>query len=176
MWVNYPNMPTGAPASLELFDNLVNFGRRHSIVICNDNPYSFILNPNKLSIFSVKGAKEIAIEMNLMSKSHNMVGWRVGMCVSNPEFMGWIQKVKSNVDSGSFRGIHQAAIAAYNNSEEWHKAQNQMYATNRLIAEQIFNTFAIRYDKSRWVCFSGVKCLLTTSTRGILQMCYSRRP
>lgn len=103
MWVNYPHMPTGAPASRELFEKLVDFGRRHNIIIVNDNPYSFILNDKPLSLLSIPGAKEICIEMNSMSKSHNMPGWRVGMLASNAQFVSWILRVKSNIDSGTFR-------------------------------------------------------------------------
>ena len=103
MWVNYPNMPTGASATPELFEKLVAFGKKHGIVICNDNPYSFILNDNRLSILQVEGAKEICIELNSMSKSHNMPGWRMGMLASNAQFVEWILKVKSNIDSGQFK-------------------------------------------------------------------------
>lgn len=103
MWVNYPNMPTGAKASMELFTKLVDFGKRHNIIIVNDNPYSFILNDNPMSILAVPGSKNICIEMNSLSKSHNMSGWRIGMLASNPQFIEWILKVKSNIDSGMFR-------------------------------------------------------------------------
>ena len=103
MWVYYPNMPTGANASRELFEKLVAFGRKHGIIICNDNPYSFILNDQPLSILSVPGAKDICIEMNSMSKAHNMPGWRIGMLASNAQFVQWILKVKSNIDSGQFK-------------------------------------------------------------------------
>lgn len=100
MWANYPNMPTGADASDELLERLVDFGRRHGIVICHDNPYSFILNDHPRSILSVKGAKEVCIELNSMSKAHNMPGWRMAMLASNAQFVEWILRVKSNVDSG----------------------------------------------------------------------------
>ncbi len=97
MWVNYPNMPTGAPANRELFEKLVDFGRRHGIVIVHDNPYSFVLNDTPLSLLQVEGAKDVAIELNSLSKSHNMSGWRMGMVISNPEFVSWVRKVKSNI-------------------------------------------------------------------------------
>jgi len=103
MWVNYPNMPTGASATPELFEKLVAFGKKHGIVIVNDNPYSFILNENRLSILQVKGAKDICIELNSMSKSHNMPGWRMGLLASNAQFIEWVLKVKSNIDSGQFK-------------------------------------------------------------------------
>ena len=95
MWINYPHMPTGTPATVELFEKIVDFGRRHNIVIAHDNPYSFILNDKPMSLLQIDGAKDIAIEMNSMSKSHNMAGWRVGMLASNPTFINWILKVKS---------------------------------------------------------------------------------
>ena len=112
MWVNYPNMPTGAKASMELFTKLVDFGKRHNIIIVNDNPYSFILNDNPMSILAVPGSKDICIEMNSLSKSHNMSGWRIGMLASNPQFIEWILKVKSNIDSGMFRPLQMAATKA----------------------------------------------------------------
>ena len=108
MWTNYPNMPTGANASVELYQKLVDFARKHNIVIVNDNPYSFILNDNPLSILSIEGAKDCCIEFNSMSKSHNMPGWRIGMVASNPQFIQWILKVKSNIDSGMYREIGRA--------------------------------------------------------------------
>ena len=112
MWINYPNMPTGANANMVLYEKLVDFGCRHGIIICNDNPYSFILNDNPLSILSVNGAKEICIELNSMSKSHNMPGWRMAMLASNAQFVQWILKVKSNVDSGQFRPMQSAVVEA----------------------------------------------------------------
>ena len=124
MWTNYPNMPTGAPARMATYERLVDFARRHSIVIVNDNPYSFILNKKPISLLQVPGAKDCCIEFNSMSKSHNMPGWRVGMCASNPTFISWILKIKSNIDSGTFRGIQLAAAEAYNNSAEWHRQAN----------------------------------------------------
>ena len=117
MWTNYPNMPTGANALMETYRKLVEFAKRHNIVVVNDNPYSFILNEKPLSLLQVDGAKDCCIELNSMSKSHNMPGWRVGMCATNPTFIQWILKVKSNIDSGTFRGIQLAAAAAYDNDE-----------------------------------------------------------
>jgi LL-diaminopimelate aminotransferase len=146
MWVNYPNMPTGAKASVELFEKLVAFGKKHSIVICNDNPYSFILNDEKLSILSVEGAKDCCIEMNSMSKAHNMAGWRMAMLATNPEFIQWILKVKSNVDSGMFRPMMVAAVAALQNTEEWHDEMNRVYAKRRVLARQIMDELNCTYD------------------------------
>ena len=146
MWVNYPHMPTGKRASLELFKKLVDFGRKHYIVIVNDNPYSFILNDKPLSIFNIEGAKDIAIEMNSLSKSHNMPGWRIGMLASNPTFIQWILKVKSNIDSGQFRPMMKAAIEALKQGQEWYDDVNSTYAKRRLIAEEIMNTLGCHFD------------------------------
>jgi aspartate/methionine/tyrosine aminotransferase len=147
MWVNYPNMPTGASATPELFEKLVAFGKKHGIVICNDNPYSFILNDNRLSILQVEGAKEICIELNSMSKSHNMPGWRMGMLASNAQFVEWILKVKSNIDSGQFKPMQMAAIAALNNSEEWHNEMNiNLYKNRRHLAEEIMKSLGCTFD------------------------------
>ena len=150
MWVNYPNMPTGASATPELFEKLVAFGKKHSIVICNDNPYSFILNDNRLSILQVEGAKDICIELNSMSKSHNMPGWRMGMLASNAQFVEWILKVKSNIDSGQFKPMQVAAIAALNNSESWHREMNiELYRNRRHLAEEIMKTLGCAYDEKQ---------------------------
>lgn len=147
MWVNYPNMPTGAPATKELFDKLVAFGKKHSIVICNDNPYSFILNENRLSLLAAEGAKDICIELNSMSKSHNMSGWRMGLVASNPQFIEWILRVKSNIDSGMFRPMMVAAAEALKNTEEWHREKNiEVYAKRRVIAEKIMQQMGCTFD------------------------------
>lgn len=146
MWVNYPNMPTGTPATMDLFEKLVAFGKKHSIVICNDNPYSFILNKKHLSILQVDGAKDICIELNSMSKSHNMPGWRMGLLASNAQFVQWILKVKSNIDSGQFKPMQIAAVAALNNTDEWHTKMNiQLYAERRSLAEEIMHTLGCSF-------------------------------
>lgn len=157
MWVNYPNMPTGANASIELYEKLVAFGKKHSIVICNDNPYSFILNDEKLSILSVEGAKDICIEMNSMSKSHNMAGWRMAMLATNAEFVQWILKVKSNVDSGMFRPMMVAAVAALQNSEEWHAEMNKVYTRRRVLACKIMDALNCVYDTKQVGMFLWAK-------------------
>jgi len=150
MWVNYPNMPTGASATPELFQKLVAFGKKHGIVICNDNPYSFILNENRLSILQVEGAKDCCIELNSMSKSHNMPGWRMGMLASNAEFVQWVLKVKSNIDSGQFKPMQVAAIAALNNPDEWHREMNiELYKNRRQLAEKILKTLNCTFEKSQ---------------------------
>lgn len=149
MWTNYPNMPTGANASRELYEKLVDFGRRHQIVICNDNPYSFILNDHPLSILSVPGAKDICIELNSMSKAHNMPGWRMGMLASNAQFVQWILKVKSNIDSGQFRPMQKAAVEALKAPKEWYDTMNRVYRSRRDLAGQIMHTLGCTYDENQ---------------------------
>lgn len=147
MWTNYPNMPTGANATRELYKRLVDFARRKNIVIVNDNPYSLILNKEPLSILQVPGAKECCIEFNSMSKSHNMPGWRVGMLAGNAQFVQWVLKIKSNIDSGTFRPMQLAAAEAYHNSEEWHHEANYTrYRERRNLAEQIMQTLECSYN------------------------------
>ena len=150
MWTNYPNMPTGAPARMETYRRLVSFARRHNIVVVNDNPYSLILNEKPVSLMQVEGAKDCCIELNSMSKSHNMPGWRVGMCVSNRQFIQWLLKVKSNIDSGTFRGIQLAAAEAYNNSDAWHHQANiETYRRRRSLAEAIMQELGCEYGKDQ---------------------------
>ena len=150
MWTNYPNMPTGGNARMETYKRLVDFARRHNIVVVNDNPYSFILNEKPISLLQVEGAKDCCIEFNSMSKSHNMPGWRVGMCLANPTFISWILKIKSNIDSGTFRGLQLAAAEALGNEAEWHHEANiEVYARRRQYAEQIMDTLGCTYDKNQ---------------------------
>lgn len=150
MWVNYPNMPTGANATTELLEKLVDFGKKHGIVIVNDNPYSFILNTNRLSILQVEGAKDICIELNSLSKSHNMPGWRMGILASNAQFIDWVLKVKSNIDSGQFRPMQLAAVAALGNDEEWHQEMNiNLYTQRRKLAEEIMTALGCTFDQAQ---------------------------
>lgn len=150
MWVNYPHMPTGTPATPQLFEKLIEFGKKHNIIIAHDNPYSFILNQSKpLSILQVPGAKDIAIELNSLSKSHNMAGWRVAMLTSNPQFISWVLKVKSNVDSGQFRPIMLAAAKALNLNQEWYDNLNAVYAKRRKIAENIMTELNCSFNPSQ---------------------------
>ncbi len=148
MWTNYPHMPTGGRAKRETYAKLVDFARRHNIVVVNDNPYSFILNREEpLSILQIPGAKECCIEFNSMSKTYNMPGWRVGMLASNSQFVQWILKVKSNIDSGTFRPMQLAAAQAFNNPDEWHwKANVETYAKRRVLAEKIMNLLRCTFD------------------------------
>lgn len=151
MWTNYPNMPTGGRATRALYERLVAFAQKHGIVVVNDNPYSFILNRDEhLSILQVAGAKECCIEFNSMSKSHNMPGWRVGMLATNSTFVQWILKIKSNIDSGTFRPLQLAAARAYENTDEWHAHANlETYASRRKIAEEIMTTLGCTFDPSQ---------------------------
>ena len=147
MWTNYPNMPTGANAQMETYQKLVDFAQRHNIIVVNDNPYSFILNREHRSILQIPGAKSCCIEFNSMSKSHNMPGWRVGMLSTNAEFIRWILKVKSNIDSGTFRPLQLAAAKALENDAEWHDEANvQVYARRRALAEEIMRTLNCTFD------------------------------
>ena len=127
MWVSYPHMPTGVNGSLELFEKLIAFGKKHKILIVNDNPYSFVLNENPMSILQVEGAKDIAIELNSLSKTYNLSGWRVGMVLGNSKFIDAILKVKSNMDSGMFYGIQKGAIEALKLDKSWFESQNKIY-------------------------------------------------
>ncbi|HJA89044.1 MAG TPA: aminotransferase class I/II-fold pyridoxal phosphate-dependent enzyme [Candidatus Parabacteroides intestinavium] len=149
MWTNYPNMPTGANASVDLYRKLVDFGRKHHIIICNDNPYSFILNEHPLSILSVEGAKDICIEMNSMSKAHNMPGWRMAMLASNAQFVQWILKVKSNIDSGQFKPMQYAAVEALAAPKAWYDRMNEVYRSRRALAGEIMRTLGCTYDEKQ---------------------------
>lgn len=149
MWVNYPHMPTGAPATINLFEKLVEFGRKHGILICNDNPYSFILNENRLSILSVDGAKDFTIELNSLSKSHNMPGWRVGMVAGKSEYISAILKVKSNMDSGMFRPLQLAAAKALSCDSEWYSNVNKVYKARRVKAESIMESLGCTFEKNQ---------------------------
>lgn len=146
MWVNYPNMPTGARADRELYERLVEFGRRHRILICNDNPYSFILNEEHLSILSVEGAKTCCIELNSLSKAHNMAGWRIGMIAGDKEVIANVLKVKSNMDSGMFRPMQLAAAEALGLEAEWYERLNAEYRKRKALAGEIFDALGAEYD------------------------------
>lgn len=149
MWINYPHMPTGAPARMETFEKAVAFAKKHGIVLVHDNPYSFILNEHPMSLLQVPGAKDVAIELNSLSKSHNMAGWRMGVLVSNPQFVEWVVKVKSNVDSGQFRPAMMAAVKALQAPDEWYAQLNAIYSERRVIAEEIMSTLGCTFDPSQ---------------------------
>ena len=147
MFTNYPNMPTGAPASRELYRRLVDFGRRHGILICNDNPYSFILNDTPLSILEVPGAMDCCMELNSLSKAHNMSGWRLGMVAASAEVIREILKVKSQMDSGIFRGLQLAAVEALESGPEWFEALNAEYAARKAEAFRIMDMIGAVYRR-----------------------------
>jgi aspartate/methionine/tyrosine aminotransferase len=149
MWINYPHMPTGTRGSTSLFNNLVGFALRHNILLCNDNPYSFILNEERLSLLSVRGAMDIALELNSLSKSHNMAGWRIGMVGGHSEYIKHILKVKSNMDSGMFLALQSAAAEALNNPPSWYDSINTVYAHRRKIAGEILSLMKCRFDKDQ---------------------------
>lgn len=146
MWTNYPNMPTGASATDELYADLVAFGKRHGILICNDNPYSFILNENPLSILSQPGAKECCLELNSLSKAHNMAGWRIGMVAADAQVISQILKVKSQMDSGMFKPLQLAAVKALEQGSEWFSELNDEYRRRRVLAGEIFDMLGVEYD------------------------------
>lgn len=146
MWTNYPNMPTGAKATPEIYQRLVDFGLRHKILIVNDNPYSFILTDKPLSILAVPRAMECCLELNSLSKSHNMSGWRIGMVAGAPEMISEILKVKSQMDSGMFKPLQLAAVEALNQSPEWFARLNSEYLRRRVAAGRIFDTLGAVYD------------------------------
>jgi aspartate/methionine/tyrosine aminotransferase len=137
MWVGYPHMPTGARGSLFLFEKLVAFAKKHDILLINDNPYSFVLNDKPISLLQVEGANEVALELNSLSKTFNMAGWRVGMVLGNAEAIDAILKVKSNMDSGMFYGIQKGAIEALKTDKSWFEAQNAIYKKRRALTEEL---------------------------------------
>lgn len=146
MWTNYPNMPTGASASEELYDRLVDFGHRHGILICNDNPYSFILNDRPLSVLARPRAKECCLELNSLSKAHNMAGWRIGMVAAERDVISEILKVKSQMDSGVFKPLQLAAVQALSRGPEWFARLNEEYRRRRVLAGEIFDLVGAEYD------------------------------
>ncbi len=146
MWVNYPNMPTGRKASTILFERLIKFGEKHNILIVNDNPYSFILNKDHISILYVNGAKNVAIELNSLSKSHNMAGWRIGMAAGDKDYITEVLKVKSNMDSGMFRPVQLAAAEALKRGDDWYYELNSMYSRRREAACELMDALQCSYD------------------------------
>lgn len=148
LWINFPNMPTGASPNPELIQELILLAKKHHFLIINDNPYSLILNNEPFSIFQLNGAKDVALELNSLSKSHNMAGWRVGWVAGREDYIQTILKVKSNMDSGMFLGIQKAAVAAFENSLEWHQKQNDIYAERKKYVLEIFDLLKLKYDKN----------------------------
>ncbi|MDB5226685.1 MAG: aminotransferase [Bacteroidota bacterium] len=158
LWINYPNMPTGAPGNHKLFERLVEIANEFKILIVNDNPYSLVLNEDKpVSIFQVKGAKDVCLELNSLSKSHNLAGARIGMVAGNKELLDTILKVKSNVDSGMYLPLQDAAIAALSNDDKWHRERNKVYEERREYAWQIMDVLGCVYEKNQVGMFIWAK-------------------
>ncbi|MEY3452053.1 MAG: hypothetical protein RL711_1881 [Bacteroidota bacterium] len=158
MWLNYPHMPTGTPADPIILKQIVDFAKTYKILICFDNPYSLVLNKTApLSLLSIEGAKDVCIELNSLSKSFNMAGWRIGMMVGRADYLGAALKVKSNIDSGMFLPIQKAAIEALNNSDEWHAARNQVYESRRNWVYKIFDLLGFSYSTDQVGMFVWAK-------------------
>ena len=146
LWLNFPHMPTGARADVHILQELINLANENKFLIVNDNPYSLILNPTPRSIFNLKGAKDVCLELNSLSKSHNMAGWRIGWLSGSPEYISTVLRVKSNMDSGMFLGLQKAAVKALSNPMHWHEDQNNIYAKRRKLIEEIFDYLQVKYN------------------------------
>lgn len=146
LWLNFPHMPTGAQADLDVLQELITLAKEKEFLIINDNPYSLILNPTPRSIFNLEGAKEVCLELNSLSKSHNMAGWRIGWLSGGPEYISTVLRIKSNMDSGMFLGLQKAAVQALSNPMHWHEDQNNIYAERRKLIEEIFDYLEVTYD------------------------------
>ena len=158
LWLNYPNMPTGAPATRELFEKAVRFAHEHRVLLCHDNPYSLILNQQPpISLLSMDGAKEVAVELNSMSKSHNMAGWRVGWLAGKKPYVDAVLTIKSNVDSGMFLGLHHAAVAALKNTDDWHATQNEVYRGRLEAAKALLDALNCSHDSAQEGMFLWAK-------------------
>lgn len=157
MFVNYPQMPTGQPASMDIFEKLVAFAKKHQILLIHDNPYSFILNDKPISLLSVPGAMDVAIELNSLSKSHNMAGWRVGMLLGNAERINEILRFKSNMDSGMFKPLQLAAVKALSLGKDWHDSVNKIYAERRGKVYELLDTLGCQYSKEQVGMFMWAK-------------------
>lgn len=149
MWINYPHMPTGASASDEFYNELIAFAKEHHILICHDNPYSFILTDTPRSIMSVPGAKEVAIELNSLSKSSNMAGWRIGLLVGAEERINEVLRFKSNMDSGMFLPVQLAAAKALQLEESWYRDLNKVYGERRHKVYEIMDLLHCSYEKKQ---------------------------
>lgn len=149
MWINYPHMPTGAGATRQLFEKLVIFSRKHRILLCSDNPYSFILNNDHLSILSIPGAAETALELNSLSKSHNMAGWRIGMLAGNKSYINTVLRIKSNMDSGMFLPLQAAAAVALALPDSWYAGLNEVYSRRRRYVEELMNELGCSFNSSQ---------------------------
>lgn len=149
MWVNYPHMPTGRLGDRGLFEKLIAFGRKHNILICHDNPYSFILNEEPMSILSVPGAKETALELNSLSKSQNMAGWRVGVLSGSRQRIEEVLRFKSNMDSGMFLPVQLAAAKALSLGKEWYDSVNAVYRERRVKVFELLDLLGCSFDAAQ---------------------------
>lgn len=157
MWVNYPNMPTGAPAQTAFYTRLIDFAKAHQILVCNDNPYGFILNDTPVSILSVPGAKDVALELNSLSKSHNMAGWRLGMLGGAAPYLSTILRFKSNMDSGMFRPLQLAAVKALQQPATWYQSVNSIYLERRKRVYDLLDLLKCAYDRDQVGMFVWAK-------------------
>jgi aspartate/methionine/tyrosine aminotransferase len=157
LWVNYPQMPTGQPASIQLFEQLITFGKKHNILICHDNPYSFILNDEPLSILSVEGAKDVALELNSLSKAQNMAGWRVGVLCGNKERINEVLRFKGNMDSGMFLPVQLAAAKALSLGKDWYESINAVYRKRREKVYELLDALHCGYSKLQSGMFMWAK-------------------
>jgi LL-diaminopimelate aminotransferase len=158
LWVNYPNMPTGAAGSISMLEQIIQFAKTNKLLVINDNPYSLILNEERpLSIFQVEDAKSVALELNSLSKSHNMAGWRIGLLTGRADYISTVLKVKSNVDSGMFLPMQEAAVKAFENTDDWHNERNEVYVKRRLIATSIMEALNCVVDANQVGMFLWAK-------------------
>lgn len=157
MWVNYPNMPTGTAASRAFFESLVAFAKKHEILICNDNPYAFVLNEQPVSLLDIPGAMEVALELNSLSKAHNMAGWRVGMIAGHPDYLNTILRFKSNMDSGMFKPLQLAAVKALHSPPSWYQRLNAVYRERREIVFRLLDLLDCVYDPEQVGMFVWAK-------------------
>ncbi len=157
MWINYPNMPTGRPADRRFMEEAVAFARRNEILLVNDNPYSFILNGEQFSIFSIPGAKDVALELNSLSKGHNMAGWRIGMLAGREDYLKVVLRFKSNMDSGMFKPVQLAAVEALNSPPSWYENLNAVYAERRKTVFQLFDLLQCDYQTEQVGMFVWAK-------------------
>ncbi len=174
MWVNYPHMPTGANGSPELLARLVAFAKKHSILLVNDNPYSFVLNDNPLSLLATEGAQDVALELNSLSKTFNLSGWRVGMVLGKKDFIDAVLKVKSNMDSGMFYGIQKGAVAALQSGADWFAAQNEVYGRRRELIHQLADKIGCTYDRSATGLFVWAKPAGTDAEALVDELLYEK--
>ena len=149
MWINYPHMPTGTNASLEFFEELVDFARSNEILLCHDNPYAFILNDHPISLFQIEGAKDVSLELNSLSKTFNMAGWRIGMLAGHKDRISEVLRFKSNMDSGMFKPVQMAAVEALSLPDSWYKGMNDIYRTRRVLAEQLLTNLGCKIDQNQ---------------------------